>query len=231
MTVTRPSPALSAVSVERKLLSNQIADALRRDIFFGILKSGTKVSQQQLCELYGTSRMPVRDALRLLVHEGLMMVDEGRHIMVAPLSRADLLDAFTIEGVLTGLAAELASQRATDQELDELDDLHGRMLAATVTADLPEMVDLNWRWHRGINRMAGSRKLLISLKKVSIDLPRDYLEHIPQWSEQSNKEHADILAAMRGKRHADAGVLMQKHIEHSGRGLVQFLQSQGLELD
>ena len=53
--------------------------ALRRDILLGVLKPGTKISQQQLTELYGTSRMPVRDALRLLVHEGLMTVDDSRH--------------------------------------------------------------------------------------------------------------------------------------------------------
>jgi DNA-binding GntR family transcriptional regulator len=227
MTITTPS----VVPIERKLLSNQIADALRRDILFGILKPGTKVSQQQLCELYGTSRMPVRDALRLLLHEGLMMLDDGRHILVAPLSRADLLDAFKIEGVLTGLAAELASERATEEELDQLDELHVSMLAAAGAEDLPRMADLNWRLHRRINRMADSRKLLISIKKVSIDLPRDYLEHVPHWSGQSNKEHGEILAAMRAKQHSEARVLMQAHVENSGRGLVEFLESQGLKLD
>jgi DNA-binding GntR family transcriptional regulator len=221
----------SAVPVERKLLSNQIADALRRDILFGILKPGTKVSQEQLCKLYGTSRMPVRDALRLLVHEGLMMADDGRHIMVAPLSRADLLDAFKIEAVLTGLAAERASERATAADLDQLDDLHESMLKAARVDDLAQMVDLNWRLHRRINHMADSRKLLISLKKVSIDLPRDYLEHVPRWSGQSNKEHGEILTAMRAKDHSGARLLMQEHVENSGRGLVEFLESQGLELD
>jgi DNA-binding GntR family transcriptional regulator len=221
----------TAAPIERKLLSNQIADALRRDILFGILKPGTKISQQQLCEVYNVSRMPVRDALRALVHEGLMLVDEGRHIIVAPLSRADLLDAYTIEGVLTGLAAERASERATPAELDELDNLHDGMLTAASTDDRRQMVELNWQLHRGINRMARSRKLLLSLRKVSLDLPRDYLEHVPNWSSRSNTEHASILAAMRHRRHTEANQLMREHVENSGRGLVEFLESQGLELD
>lgn len=221
----------SAVTVERKLLSNQIEDSLRRDILFGILKPGTKVSQQQLCDLYGTSRMPVRDALRALVHEGLMMVDDHRHIIVAPLSRADLLDAFVIEGLLTGLAAERASERATPDELDDLEKLHAGMLEAARADDRRQMVDLNWQLHRRINRMAGSRKLLVGLRKVSLDLPRDYLEHVPQWSSRSNTEHAAILAAMRERHHTDANQLMQEHVVSSGRGLVEFLESQGLDLD
>lgn len=227
MTLASPT----AAPVERKLLSNQIADALRRDILFGILKPGTRVSQQQLCDVYNVSRMPVRDALRALVHEGLMMVDDGRHIMVAPLSRIDLLDAFTIEGMLTGLAAERASERATPEELDELERLHDGMLGAAGTDDRRGMVDLNWQLHRRINKMAGSRKLLISLKKVSLDLPRDYLEHVPHWSSRSNAEHATILEAMRQRRHTDANKLMQEHVENSGRGLVEFLESQGLDLE
>lgn len=227
MTVTN----MTAAPIERKLLSSQIVDALRRDILLGILKPGTKVSQQRLCELYGTSRMPVRDALRALVHEGLMVVDEGRHILVAPLSRTDLLDAFTIEGVLTGIAAERASQRATIGDLDQLDELHDGMIHAARADELSTMVELNWQLHRQVNRLAGSRKLLVSLRKVSLDLPRDFLEHVPKWSSQSNREHAEILAAMRARRHARARVRMQEHVVNSGRGLVEFLESQGLELD
>jgi len=92
-------------------------------------------------------------------------------------------------------------------------------------------VDLNWQLHRRINRMAGSRKLLVGLRKVSLDLPRDYLEHVPQWSSRSNTEHAAILAAMRKRHHTDANRLMQEHVVSSGRGLVEFLESQGLDLD
>jgi DNA-binding GntR family transcriptional regulator len=221
----------SAAPVERKLLSSQIADSLRRDILFGILKPGTKMSQQQLCEIFGTSRMPVRDALRALVHDGLMMLDETNHILVAPLSRADLIDAFTIEGVLTGLAAQRASELATEAELDELEQLHESMVTAAAAGDLSLMVDLNWQFHRRINRLAGSRKLLVGLRKVSLDLPRDYLEHVPQWIERSNKEHAQILAALRERRHEDAASLMREHVVNSGRGLVGFLESQGVQLD
>jgi DNA-binding GntR family transcriptional regulator len=221
----------SAAPVERKLLSSQVADSLRHDILFGILKPGTKMSQQQLCEIFGTSRMPVRDALRTLVHEGLMMVDDSNHILVAPLSRADLLDAFTIEGVLTALAAQRASELATDAELDQLEELHEGMIAAAAADNRSLMVDLNWQFHRRINRMAESRKLLVSLRKVSFDLPRDYLEHVPQWIELSNKEHAQILGAMRKRRHAQAASLMQEHVVNSGQGLVGFLESQGVQLD
>jgi len=212
-------------------LGNQIADTLRREILLGVLPSGTRVSQQQLCERFGTSRMPVRDALREMVHEGLMTLDSARHIVVAPLSKDDLLDAFTIEGVLTGMAAERASERATATDLESLDRLHGAMLDAAEQMRQGAMVELNWSFHRKINHMSGSRKLIVALRKVSVDLPRDFLEQVPEWNVNSNADHARILAAMRAGKHKLAGKYMTEHVVESGRGLVEHLTAHGVQFD
>jgi acyl-CoA synthetase (AMP-forming)/AMP-acid ligase II/DNA-binding GntR family transcriptional regulator len=224
--------AVSSPQLQRSdPLGNQIADTLRREILLGRLPSGTRVSQQQLCEQFGTSRMPVRDALRELVHEGLMTLDSARHIVVAPLSKEDLLDAFTIEGVLTGMAAERASQRASEADLEALDRLHHAMLDAAEQMRQGAMVELNWSFHRKINHMSGSRKLIVALRKVSVDLPRDFLEQIPEWNTNSNADHARILAAMRAKKHKNAGKYMTEHVMESGRGLVEHLAAHGVQFD
>jgi DNA-binding GntR family transcriptional regulator len=212
-------------------LGNQIADTLRREVLLGVLPSGTRLSQQQLCERFGTSRMPVRDALRELVHEGLMMLDNARHIVVAPLSKEDLLDAFTIEGVLTGMATERASQRASAADLGSLDRLHGAMLDAAEHMRQGAMVELNWSFHRKINHMSGSRKLIVALRKVSVDLPRDFLEQVPEWNVNSNADHARILSAMRAQKHEVAGRYMTEHVMESGRGLVEHLAAAGVQFN
>ncbi len=217
--------------LQRSPLGNQIADSLRHDIILGVLRPGTRVSQQEMCDRFGTSRMPVRDALRILVEEGLMTVDSNRRIVVAPLTREDLLDAFTIQGVLTGMATERASRRAEQSELDELQVMQSRMVQAAHADDLDAMVDLNWTFHRRINRMAGSRKLLVAIRKVSVDLPRDYLAQLPQWSERSITEHAEIIEAMTRRKHRAARDLMVEHVISSGRGLIEYLESLGIDLD
>ena len=223
--------ALSPTALQRDPLGNQIADTLRREILLGVLSPGTQVSQQQLCERFGTSRMPVRDALRELVQEGLMTLDSARHIVVAPLSKQDLLDAFTIEGVLTGMATERASQRASATDLDSLERLHEAMLAAAKGKQQSAMVELNWTFHRKINHMSGSRKLILALRKVSVDLPRDFLEQVPEWNVTSNADHARILAAMRAGKHKAAGKYMTEHVTVSGRGLVEHLSAHGVQFD
>jgi len=223
------SDVLTSTQLQRNPLGNQIADTLRREILLGTLQPGTRVSQQQLCERFGTSRMPVRDALRELVHEGLMTLDSARHIVVAPLSKDDLLDAFTIEGVLTGMAAERASQRASAADLESLDRLHHAMLDAAEQMRQGAMVELNWSFHRTINHLSGSRKLIVALRKVSVDLPRDFLEQVPEWNVNSNADHARILAAMRAGKHKAAGKSMTEHVVQSGHGLVEHLAAHGVQ--
>jgi DNA-binding GntR family transcriptional regulator len=212
-------------------LGKQIAEALRRDILLGVIPSGTRLSQQQLCERFGTSRMPVRDGLRLLSHEGLVTTDATLHAVVAPISRADLLDAYLIEGTLTGLAAERASQNATDKDIAELTEMHAAMLKAAVNSDHQRMAELNWQFHRRINRLARSRKLLSAIKVTSLDLPRDFLAEMPEWGPHSNVEHAQILAAMGEKSHDEVGRLMRQHIMNSGVELVTSLVERGAQLD
>lgn len=231
MSVNAGLDALSSTPLQRDPLGNQIADTLRREILLGVLSPGTQVSQQQLCERFGTSRMPVRDALRELVQEGLMTLDSARHIVVAPLSKQDLLDAFTIEGVLTGMATERASQRASATDLDSLERLHEAMLEAAQGNHQNAMVELNWSFHSKINHMSGSRKLILALRKVSVDLPRDFLEQVPEWNVTSNADHARILAAMRAGKHKAAGKCMTEHVTVSGRGLVEHLTAHGVQFD
>ena len=226
--LARPDAAQGLV--QRSLLSNQITEMIRRDILFGVIKPGIRLSQRELCERFGTSRMPVRDALRTLMHEGLLLTDLGHHTVVAPLSRSDVLDAYVIEGTLAGLAARRASENASAQDLKQLVGLHKLMLASATAGDNAGMAELNWNFHRDINRMAHSRKLLAALKVVSLELPRDFLVKLPERARKSNEDHDRILGAMRKNDHGRVDELMAEHIVDSGRGLLDYLESEGVEL-
>jgi DNA-binding GntR family transcriptional regulator len=219
--------------VQRTPLGSQIADALRQDIVLGRLKPGTRLSQRALCDQFGTSRMPVRDALRSLLHDGLLVLDGGHHTRVAPLSKDDLLDSFVIEGTLTGLATTRATEHITDADLDELDALHRQMIrvAKGDPGDgATSMASLNWGFHRKINRRSGSHKILAALRVVSVDVPRDFLERLPEYHAKSNTEHARILSAIRKKDGELAGELMTAHVISSGRALISYLETQGVSL-
>jgi len=220
---SKPAAERSPRSLHRKPLGSQIAAELRQDILFGRLAPGTRLSQQELCDQFGTSRMPVRDALRELVYGGLLEQDGSGHAVVVPLKRSDIIDAFTIEGMLSGFAVRKATPNATPEDMAELHSLHDRMLATIAGTDRSDMAQLNWEFHRKINRLSHSKKLLSAISVVSLDVPRDYLSEFPLWAEKSNSEHEGILRAMEAGDDREAERLMNEHFVESGIALAEYL--------
>ena len=214
---------------ERVPLGNQIADVIRRDILYGRLSAGTHVGQQILCERFNTSRMPVRDALRQLTTQGFLVDDGHGHSLVAPLTRSDLSDIYLIEGMLHGLALRRVTERHDEDEINELAGYHEEMLRIAAAGDNARMSKINWQFHRRINHLARSPKLLAVIRTHSLSIPSDQVDQMPDRSEQVNLEHAEIMAAVRRGDGAVAESLMRQHVVNAGNDLLSYLESQRVE--
>jgi DNA-binding GntR family transcriptional regulator len=145
------------------------------------------------------------------------------------MSKQDIMDTFSLEGMLHGFAARRVAEEHTPEQLQELLDRHEEMLSHS--DDPRAMANLNWHFHRRINYMAGSRKLLVALKTVALAMPRDLVVEFPEWVPDANAEHALIIDAM---RHGDADTVetvMREHVAVGGRTLVHYLESKGVALD
>src|SRR3984885_3958523 len=105
------------------------ARELRDRILTGALPAGSRIDLDAITEEFATSRTPVREALLELSFEGLVRVAPRSGVTVIGISPGDVLDSFTILGVLTGQAAAWAAQRIPPEELASL-----RELAAEVAA-------------------------------------------------------------------------------------------------
>jgi len=221
------STTAAPARISRRSLGSQIADQLRQEILLGRIPPGTSVSQERLCELYGTSRMPVRDALVALTNEGLVVSTPGGHSVVAQMTRADVEDAFDIGAVVHGRAARRATERAGDEELARLRGLCDEMAAAEAADDVDLLGELNWRFHKEINRLAGSAKLLAMVRSVSMDIPRSYLSELPGWATHVKDEHEAIVEALIARNGDDAERLMQHHLRQAGNHLADYLERRG----
>jgi len=217
--------------VQRTPLSAQIADALRSDIVFGRVEPGAKMGQQQLCERFGTSRMPVRDALRELTYEGLLTSDQGGHAVVATMSKAYIEDSYEIDGILQGQAARRAAKTADETEIGELRRLHDAMVA--VADDPQRLGDLNRDFHACIVRFAGSRKLEVALRAISMNMPinASFLAQFPEWRGRVSGEHEAIIAAIEARDGERADALMREHVASAGRHLTRYLIEHEVPLD
>jgi DNA-binding GntR family transcriptional regulator len=218
------TPRSVAPFVRPSSLGSQIASDLRREIVLGRLRGDTRLSQESLCSRYGTSRMPVRDALMRLVHEGLMMLTSGGHYKVADLTYEDVAEAFEIEALVHGRAAHRATLIASLDELDELEDLCDEMTLAEQTGDLEGLGTLQWRFHRKINLLARAPKLAAVSRTVSVGIPGGYLEAMPDWAQRANRVNRETVSWMKQREPTIAERIVRRLLEDSGSDLVQYLR-------
>lgn len=220
----RLGPRSASNRLMRASLGRQVAKALRNDILFGHLPAGQILSQEQVCAQFQTSRMPVRDAFRQLLHEGFLLPTKGNQVRVAAFTEVDIEDMFYIEATLHSLATKRATERAAESELEKLADLHEQMMACSAERDVRTMSDLNRLWHQRINYLATSPKLLAALRAVSLNILDVFLLEHPEWIERSNREHAKIMEAMKRRDGESAEQTMFGHVKASGEATALDLQ-------
>lgn len=225
-TSVHPLPAASpVVSIP---LGRQVANAIRHEILMGIVTPGETLQQDQLCERFGTSRMPVRDALRQLRHEGFLVARPNNHVQVVTFQRADIDDMFEATATLHGRLTRRAAERATTEDLLELRRLHTAMEDCLAAGQLAELWDRNRAFHRRIDELGSSPKLIAALRAVTIDVHRDALYLTVRQALHSNAEHARILDAMEARDGGAAEDLVAVHVMEARDDVVRHLTEVGV---
>ncbi|MBH0776898.1 GntR family transcriptional regulator [Nocardia bovistercoris] len=196
------------------------ARELRDRILTGAMPAGTRIDLDAITEEFATSRTPVREALLELSYEGLVEVAPRSGITVIGISPADIMDSFTILGVLTGQAAAWAAERATSEELRTL-----RALAAEVASRSGDdaIAEANWRLHQEIHRASHSTRLLTQIRQAARVVPSNFLRLFPEHEEHSLREHDELLDALRVRDAARARATAEHHVLEAGRSLTEWL--------
>ncbi|MEV0685375.1 GntR family transcriptional regulator [Nocardia sp. NPDC050378] len=197
------------------------ARELRDRILTGALPAGTRLDLDAITDEFATSRTPVREALLELSYEGLVRVAPRSGITVIGISPADIMDSFTILGVLTGQAAAWAAQRASTPELERL-----RALAAEVAASAGDdaIGDANWRLHQEIHRAAHSPRLLTQIKQAVRVVPSNFLRLFPEHEQHSLDDHGQLIDALTARDAPRARAIAERHVLDAGRSLTEWLE-------
>ncbi|WAJ45024.1 GntR family transcriptional regulator [Mycobacterium sp. Aquia_216] len=197
------------------------ARELRDRILTGALPAGARVDLDAITEEFATSRTPVREALLELSFEGLVQVAPRSGVTVIGISPTDVMDSFTILGVLTGQAAAWAAQRLEPGELDML-----RELAADVVARSGDdgIGEANWHFHQKIHRAAHSPRLLTQIKQAARVVPSNFLTLFPDHEKHSLDEHQELLDALGDKDVERSRRIAEHHVLDAGRSLAEWLE-------
>jgi DNA-binding GntR family transcriptional regulator len=199
-------------------LYEDVADRLREQIFSKQLAPGCWLDEQSLAEQFGISRTPMREAIKVLASEGLVTIKMRRGAYVTEVARKDLEQIFTILSLLEGEAARETANKATEEELNQLDYLHHRLEKAAADRDIEQFFDINGKFHELIQEIAGNRWMngvIADLRKVLKLHRRDSLTSTGRL-QNSLIEHRAILNAILKRDQTGAESAMRKHME---RGL------------
>jgi len=153
-------------SQRAKPLREVIRDAVRNRIFEGQYTPGSRLVERDLAAEFNVSRLPVREALRMLQQEGLVTEPATRGSVVASLDADQVDDLFSVRIALEVLACRLAAQRATPDDIDRLTALVDRSKEALVRGSLAETHALNSEFHDEVTRIADNDFLRTALEPL-----------------------------------------------------------------
>jgi DNA-binding GntR family transcriptional regulator len=203
-------------------LSDQAYRALREEITTGQLKPGERVTERALAQYLGVSPTPVREALQRLEHERLIERDAVRAIRVAEPSVAKLYELTLIEVALRGVAARLAAERATDQEVKRIIEACDRAEALAdgaiwTESRVREILTVTRGFHQLIDEAAHNQTLL---DMISTATAFDWAFRL-RWSVDSHpdlaslhrslEQHREVAAAIQARDGDAAEEAMRRH--------------------
>jgi DNA-binding GntR family transcriptional regulator len=219
------SPAGSARSGGQALV-DEIATEIRTRILDGRIEVGAWLRQETLAGELGVSRTPVREALRQLQAAGLVEALPRRGALVRGMSPRDIREAYVVRAELEGLAAELAAELITDEQLVRLrdaEDLFRVAVAESVAARAargsrwPRANDL---FHDVILEASGNRRLADTVGQLHQSFPRNLtwaaLSSSSRLLSQNVDEHARIRDCIEAHDGPGARAAMKDHVRRAG---------------
>jgi DNA-binding GntR family transcriptional regulator len=126
---------IAAARAESVTAQELVIDAVRNAILSGVLAPEARLRQEELAELFGTSRIPVREALRALEYEGLVQSEPHRGFTVTAIDADDVEEVYELRILLESYAIRLSLPLVTEEDLEELEAIYAQMTNAKTPDD------------------------------------------------------------------------------------------------
>ena len=210
-----------------------IAQSLKEMIYEAEFKPGQQLVQETIAHMFRVSRVPVRDALQLLIQMGIAVNVPRKGVIVRPLSRKLLDELFEIRKILEGAAVRMAAQRMSPERLQELNGLLKEQIECLKGCDVKRHEKLDDAFHRTLYGAVGNSTLidLIFVNWERIKQARCastvVADRGKKWIAQSVQRHKRVLDALRRKNEDLACTVIIKNIESSHREITSSLEALG----
>ena len=197
-------------------LRDVVFNTLRQAILKGELEPGERLMEIQLAERLGVSRTPIREAIRKLELEGLVLMIPRKGAEVAKISARSLRDVLEVRRALEELAIELACQRMSEEVVGNLQKAQEDFKKAIAEGDAMKIAETDEHYHDVIYEGTQNAKLIQMLNNLREQMYRYRLEYIKD--EDKRKilvlEHEKILKTVRERKVAEAKEAVREHIDN-----------------
>jgi DNA-binding GntR family transcriptional regulator len=209
-------------------MSDEVAGRLRAAIMSGTLLPGTFIRLDETAAALGVSITPVREALRTLRGDGMVLLEPHRGHVVAPLSRRDIEDIFWLQATIAKELATAATERIADDEIAELERLNDEFATSVATGEPQAIAAAEFAFHRSLNHTTGRVKLAWFLLHVARYVPPLIYAADPQWGVEAVENHRGLIAALRRRDVAEVVRLTGWQFDDGARRLTERLESTGI---
>jgi len=207
-------------------LVDQLKHDLSRAIIKGVLRPGERIKEAELQELFKVSRAPIREALRLLEGEGLIVVDNYKKRNVRQITNQDLADMFPVMACLEGLAAKKAVSTISNAKIKLLIETNKQLKTAGEQMNYGLCAEANFKFHKMIIREAKNKAINTAIRSISKGVIWLWLTNIyfkmHEIVHSSVDEHAKIIEAFQNNDADAAEREVRNHINKISMRTLEF---------
>ena len=207
-------------------LRDVVFNTLRRAIITGEFAPGERLMEISLANRLGVSRTPVREAIRKLELEGLVIMIPRKGAQVAKITEKSLRDVIEIRCVLEEFAASLACERITEEGKEKLKEAHRQFVEAAQTNDIIDIVEKDEQFHDAIFQATCNDRLITIINNLREQFYRYRMEYVKDIEQHSVlvTEHEQLLHAIFNHDSETAKQIMRTHLKNQQEGVIQAIQ-------
>ena len=206
-------------------LRDVVFNTLRQAILRGEMEPGERLMEIQLAQKLGVSRTPIREAIRKLELEGLVIMIPRKGAEVAHITEKDMRDVLEVRATLEELVVALACKNVTDEKLAELKAANKLFETAIVSKDVVNIVDADVHFHDIIYTMTDNARLIQIINNLREQMYRYRLEYVKDARTHSIliSEHNDIIKQLKDRNVEQANKVIYQHINNQEKGIIRLL--------
>ena len=221
---------ISGLTIEENAylpLRDVVFQTLRQAILKGELQPGERLMEIKLAERLGVSRTPIREAIRKLELEGLVVMIPRKGAAVANITEKDTKDVLEVRRTLEMFAVEVACDRITQEQLVQLKEAAKAFEASKGSMDLIRIAETDMYFHEIIYEATQNERLVQMLNNLRENMYRYRIEYLkdPNYYDSLVREHQAILDAVESGNKEQARASMRAHIDNQQLAVISKLNA------